>query len=316
MLSAFMGFIEPGDEVIIFEPFFDQYISNIEMSGGTIKYVPLHPPKDGATRTSSAANWTVDMSELEAVITPKTKMIVLNSPHNPVGKVFSKAELTTIGNLCLKHQILILSDEVYDRLYYVPFNRIATLSPDLAKITLTVGSAGKNFYATGWRVGYLIGPPELIKYVAAAHTRICYSSVSPLQEAAAVGFEQADAHNFWSDAVTEMQGKVSRFCQVFDELQLPYSRPEGGYFVLANLAKVSLPQGYDFPEHVRHRPRDFKMVWFLITELGVAAIPPTEFYTDERAGFAEDWVRFAVCKEDTVLEMAKERLRGLTRYMH
>jgi kynurenine aminotransferase len=315
MLSAFMGFIEPGDEVIIFEPFFDQYLSNIEMPGGTIKYVPLHPPSDGATRTSSAADWTIDMAELEAAITPKTKMLVLNSPHNPVGKVFSKAELTTIGALCLRHKILILSDEVYDRLYYVPFTRIATLSPALAAQTLTVGSAGKNFYATGWRVGYLIGPAELIKHVAAAHTRICYSSVSPLQEAAAVGFEQADAHNFWADSVAQMRGKVSRFCQVFDELALPYSEPEGGYFVLANLAKVKLPEGYDFPEHVRHRPRDFQMAWFLIMELGVAAIPPSEFYTPGRVGMAEDWLRFAVCKEDGVLEMAKERLRGLRRYI-
>lgn len=315
MLSAFMGFIEPGDEVIIFEPFFDQYLSNIEMPGGTIKYVPLHPPADGATRTSSAANWSIDMTELEAAITPRTKMLVLNSPHNPVGKVFSQSELTAIGALCLKHDILILSDEVYDRLYYVPFTRIATLSPALAAITLTVGSAGKNFYCTGWRVGYLIGPAQLIKYVAAAHTRICYSSVSPLQEAAAVGFERADAHDFWSQSVTEMRGKMERFCAVFDELGIPYSQPEGGYFVLANLAKVQLPHGYEFPEHVRHRPRDFRVAWFMIMELGVAAIPPTEFYTEDRAALAEDWMRFAVCKEDGVLETAKDRLRGLRKYI-
>jgi kynurenine aminotransferase len=317
MLSAFMGFIEPGDEVIIFEPFFDQYLSNIEMPGGTIRYVPLHPPKDGAVRTSSAANWSIDFAELEAVFNAKTKMIVLNSPHNPVGKVFSKDELTKIGDLCLKYRTLILSDEVYDRLYYVPFTRVAALSPELAEITLTVGSAGKNFYATGWRVGYLIGPPELIKYVAAAHTRICYSSVSPLQEAAAVGFELADTpeHDFWNSAVREMKGKMERFCQVFDELGLPYSEPEGGYFVLANLAKVKLPEGYEFPAHVKDRPRDFKMSWFLIMELGVAAIPPTEFYTDERAHLAEDWMRFAVCKNDDVLDTAKERLRGLKKYM-
>ncbi|KAL9113202.1 MAG: hypothetical protein Q9227_002537 [Pyrenula ochraceoflavens] len=315
MLSAFMGFIEPGDEVIIFEPFFDQYISNIEMPGGTIKYVPMHPPKDGADRTSSAANWRIDMNELEAAMGPKTKMLVLNSPHNPVGKVLSKEELSQIGELCLKHKVLILSDEVYDRLYYVPFTRIATLSPELAKITLTVGSAGKNFYATGWRVGYLIGPSELIKYVAAAHTRICYSSVSPLQEAAAIGFEQADKEGFWDKAVSEMKGKVDRFCEVFDELGLPYSQPEGGYFVLANLSKVKLPADYQFPPHVAERPRDFKMSWFLIMEIGVAAIPPTEFYTNERTHIAEDYMRFAVCKDDDVLERAKERLRGLRKYL-
>ena len=110
---------------------------------------------------------------------------------------------------------------MYDRLYYVPFTRIATLSPEIAKLTLTVGSGGKNFYATGWRVGWLIGPKHLITYVAAAHTRICYSSVSPLQEAVAVGFEQADKMGFWDESKKDMKGKMDRFNQVFDELGLP-----------------------------------------------------------------------------------------------
>lgn len=140
-----------------------------------------------------------------------------------MGKVFSGEELERIGALAVKHNLIILSDEVYDRLYYVPFTRIATLSPELYERTLTVGSAGKAFYATGWRVGYLIGPPHLIKYVAAAHTRICYSSVSPLQEASAVAFEKADAVGFWDQSRTEMRQKVELFCKVFDELEIPVS---------------------------------------------------------------------------------------------
>ncbi|KAL5321567.1 hypothetical protein ACEPPN_009527 [Leptodophora sp. 'Broadleaf-Isolate-01'] len=315
MLSAFMGFIEEGDEVIIFEPFFDQYLSNIEMPGGKIVYVPLHPPPNGASQNTSSAEWTVDFAELEAAITPRTKMIVINTPHNPIGKVFSKEELLKIGELCVKNQILILSDEVYDRLFYVPFTRIATLSPEIEKLTLTVGSAGKNFYATGWRVGWLIGPPELIQYVAAAHTRICYSSVSPLQEAVAVGFEQADAENFWDTVKKEMKGKMDSFNTIWKELDLPFSDPEGGYFVLVNMKKVKIPKDYPFPAQVKDRPRDFKLSWFLIQEVGVAAIPPTEFYTDDNAHIGEDWLRFAVCKEDEVLERAKGRLRDLKKYI-
>jgi kynurenine aminotransferase len=315
ILSALMGFIEAGDEVIVFEPFFDQYISNIEMPGGKIKYVPLHPPAKGATETSSAAEWTIDFAELEAAITSKTKMIILNTPHNPVGKIFSKEELLKIGELCVKNSIIILSDEVYDRLFYVPFTRIATLSPEIERLTLTVGSAGKNFYATGWRVGWLIGPEHLIKYVSAAHTRICYSSVSPLQEAAAVGFEEADKNGFWEAAKQDMKTKMDKFNEIWPELGLPFSDPEGGYFVLVNMNKVKLPEDYPFPPHVASRPRDFKLAWFLIQEVGVAAIPPTEFYTDENAHIAEDYLRFAVCKEDSVLETAKERLRGLKKYI-
>lgn len=128
-----------------------------------------------------------------------------------------------IGDIAIKNNLIILSDEVYDRLYYSPFTRIATLSPELYERTLTVGSAGKAFYATGWRVGFLIGPEHLIKYVAAAHTRICYSSVSPLQEAAAVAFEQADKVGFWDESRQEMRGKVDCLCEVFKELGLPVS---------------------------------------------------------------------------------------------
>jgi kynurenine aminotransferase len=315
MLSAFMAFVEPGDEVIVFEPFFDQYISNIEMAGGKIVYVPMHPPKTGATKTSSAADWTIDFDELARAISPKTKMLVLNTPHNPVGKVYSKDELQRIGDLCVKNEIIILSDEVYDRLYYVPFTRIGTMSPEFERLTLTVGSAGKNFYATGWRVGWLLGPSHLIQHVSAAHTRICFSSVSPLQEACAVGFEEADKEGFWDESIRDMKSKMDRFNEVWDELGLPYTEPEGGYFILVNMNKVKLPEGYPFPPHVANRPRDFKLAWFLIQEVGVAAIPPTEFYTPGNAHFAEDYIRFAVCKEDEVLEEAKNRLRGLKKYI-
>ena len=199
------------------------------MAGATIRYAPLQPPDHGSVRTSSAADWTINMAALEELINPRTKMIVLNTPHNPVGKVFSKSELQAIGDICVKHGIIILSDEVYDRLYFVPFTRIATISPEIAAQTLTVGSAGKNFYATGWRVGWLIGPENLIKYVSAAHTRICFSSVSPLQEAAAVGFEKADEEGFWEQSKNEMQRKMKRFCEVFDELGLPVSPPHHSF---------------------------------------------------------------------------------------
>ncbi|KAI9843065.1 MAG: putative secondary metabolism biosynthetic enzyme [Thelocarpon superellum] len=315
MLCAFMAFVEPGDEVILFEPFFDQYSPNIEMAGGAIKYVPFHPPARGDWEVASAGEWTVDIEELRKAITPKTRMMVLNSPHNPVGKVFTREELLEIGNLCVEHSILILSDEVYDALYYKPFTRIATLSPAIDRLTLSVGSAGKSFYATGWRVGWLIGREHLIKYVAAAHTRICYNSPSPLQEAAAVGFEEAKDRGFWEQSKRDMSERMERFNAIWGELGLPYSVPEGGYFVMVNMKKVQMPHDYDFPSHVAERPRDFHLSWFLTKEIGVAAIPPTEFYTPAHAHMAENYLRFAFCKPNDVLDLAKERLRGLKKYI-
>lgn len=333
MLSVFMSFIEQGDEVIIFEPYFDQsvspiltyvihcltpfhrYLENIRMPGGVIKCVPLHPPARGDSETCSSSEWTLDIADFEAAITPRTKMVVINTPHNPIGKIFSREELQKIGDICVQRRIMILSDEVYDSLDYVPFTRIATLSPEIQRLTLTVGSAGKHFFCTGWRVGWVIGPAELIDYVAFAHTKICYCTPSPLQEGAAVAYEQSLTNGFWSQTKAEMRAKMDRFCEVFKELGIPYTDPEGGYFVLANLAKVKLPADYVFPEHVKSRRRDFKLAWFLIMELGVAAIPPTEFYTPEHEHLGEQYMRFAVCKNDDVLDMAKERLRGLKAYI-
>lgn len=242
MLSAFCAFLEHGDEVIVFEPFFDQYISNIEIPGGKVVYVPMHPPKRGSTETTSAGEWVVNLKELEAAISEKTRMIVLNSPHNPIGKVFTREELQAIGDICVKHNLIILSDEVYDRLYYVPFTRMATLSPEIEKLTITVGSGGKQFYATGWRVGWLIGQEHLIKYVSAAHTRICYSSVSPLQEATAIGFEEADKYNFWETSKKEMKAKVDKFNAIWDELGLPVSI-NGRYHARARLTWSVLRTG-------------------------------------------------------------------------
>jgi len=129
------------------------------------------------------------------------------------------------------------------------------------------------------------------------------------------GFEQADQEGFWDASIADMKGKMARFNAVWAELGLPYSEPEGGYFVMANLRKVQLPADYPFPAHVASRPRDFRLAWFLIQELGVAAIPPTEFYTDANAAIVEDYLRFAVCKPDDVLEDAKARLRGLKKYI-
>lgn len=315
MYSAFTAFLNEGDEAIVFEPYFDQYISNIELPGGKVKYVSLHPPEDAATKVSSANDWTIDWDEFEQAITPRTRIVVINSPHNPLGKVFSRDELKRIGDACVKHGIVILSDEVYDRLYYSEFTRIATLSPEIYEHTLTVGSGGKTFAATGWRVGWLIGPAELIKWVAAAHTRIVFSVNSPCQVAVAKAFAEAPKYDYFNKTVEAFKGKIKRFTSVFDELGLSYSIPEGGYFVLANFARVKVPADWKVPEEIAHRPRDFALAVWLIHTLGVVAIPPTEFTTPKAAPLLENYLRFAICKDDAILDDAVKRLRGLKPYI-
>lgn len=316
--SAFAGLLNQGDEVIVMEPYFDQYISNIEFNGGVVRYVALKPPKEGEDRNVEASDWKLDMNELRHAITDKTKIIMINSPHNPIGKIFSESELREIGELVVKHDLIILSDEVYDRLDYKPQVRIAALSKELADRTITIGSAGKTFGCTGWRVGWLIGNPELITYCAAAHTRICFVANSPLQEATAIAFERADAEGYYEKTCNEYLERREILQSTFDELGLPYTKPDGSYFILVNFKKVKIPDDFvkNTPENVtKGRAKDFLLSYWLCSELGVVAIPPTEFCTQSSAQYFEDYLRFAFCKEVETLKQARERLLKLKAYI-
>lgn len=317
ILACLVGLLNPGDEVIVFEPFFDQYISNIQIPGGKVTYVPLHPPKEMSVRPTEGTEWTVDYDELRAAITPKTKALILNTPHNPVGKVFTREELLQIGQICVENNVVIISDEVYEHLYFTPeFTRVATLSPEIGQITLTIGSAGKSFAATGWRIGWIVSlNPELLKYASMAHTRICFASPSPLQEACANALPIALDNGYFKKMREEYIHKFNIFTRVFDELGLPYTKPEGTYFVLVDFSKVKIPEDYPFPEELRSKAKDFRISYWLINELGVVAIPPTEFYIKEHEKVAENLLRFAVCKTDDYLEGAVERLRLLKEYL-
>ena len=232
MFSAFAAFLDDGDEVIVMEPFFDQYISNITMNGGRVVYIALHPPKAGDSESTSAEHWHLDFDELEAAITFRTKMIVLNTPHNPIGKMFTIEELTQLARIVVKHDLIMLSDEVYERLDFEPHHRIGALFPEIAERTLTVGSAGKTFGCTGWRIGWLIGHEHLISPVLLAHTRVVFSVNSPMQETTAIALEEAEKEQYYEKTVEAYKERMRVLCAVWDELGLPYTIPQGGRFGL------------------------------------------------------------------------------------
>lgn len=321
MFAVFFAFLTAGDEVVVFEPFFDQYIPNVEMTGAKVKYVGLKYPGKFDTENVTGDDWEVDWAGLEAAISAKTKLIVINTPHNPIGKVFNKRELHRIGELAIKHNLILVSDEVYENLYYQrEFPRPATLAslPELAQRTLTVGSAGKSFAATGWRVGWVQGPPGLIKYVTASHTRICFSTPAPLQQAVSEGFELEAENNYFAITRKEYVKKYEIFEKVFQDLGLPYTSADGGYFLLVNLSRLNIPDNYHYPEEIAARgTKDYKLAYWLIKEIGVVGIPPTEFVRPaERRGHPlENTLRFAVCKDDSLLEEAVVRLAKLKEYL-
>ncbi|ELU45881.1 aminotransferase [Rhizoctonia solani AG-1 IA] len=272
--SMFTAFLNPGDEVIMFEPFFDQYLPSVTFNAGVPVYVPLHPPKGDSDKPTSG-EWTIDFDELRRSITPKTKMIIVNTPHNPVGKVFTRSELEKIAAL---YDCLVFDDKEHVR--------IATL-PGMWDRTVTVGSAGKSFAATGWRIGWLIGPPALIGPTLAATTRIVFCTNSPLQEAAAAGLEQANKRNFFETQRKEYKSRRDVLLSAFNRLGLRYTVPEAS---------------------LDGRGKDFKASWFIAQELGVSTIPVSEVST-------EAYIRFAFCKDEETLKLAGERLAGLTKYL-
>ncbi|KAI8867967.1 PLP-dependent transferase [Ramicandelaber brevisporus] len=319
ILSILAAYINPGDEVLLMEPAFDQYMPNITMMGGVPVFCPLRVREGvdpSAGNVSASKDWVLDLEEYERSITPRTKVIIVNTPHNPIGKVFTRDELVAIGEIAKKHNLLILSDEVYDQLTY-PGNdhvQIATL-PGLWERTITVGSAGKTFGVTGWRIGWQIGPKELIEPSLTAHTRIVFCVNSPLQEAVAIAFEQAREQQFFEKQRAEYLKRRDKLSAALTNVGLPHTIPDGSYFILVNGARIKIPDDFEFPTEVAERGHSFKLTYFFTKEIGVSGIPPTEFYSDEHRHLAEDYVRLAFCKTDEVLDEAEKRLERIRKFI-
>ncbi|KIL68105.1 hypothetical protein M378DRAFT_8790 [Amanita muscaria Koide BX008] len=313
--SVFTAFLEQGDEVIMFEPFFDQYLPSVTFNGGKPVYVPLHPPPATIAKPTSN-DWTMDVNELRQAITPRTKMIIINTPHNPIGKVFTRQELEQIAAVAEEFNLLVMLDEVYDLLVYKGKEhiRFATL-PGMWDRTVTVYSVGKAFAATGWRIGFLIAPASIIQPTLAATTRIVFCSNSPLQEAAACGYEQAEKYQFFETQLSEYTERRAILIGAFDKLGLKYSLPEGTYFVLLDISRVKFPEDYPFPESIIGRCRDFKAAWFIAIEVGVSTIPVSEFYCEEHADIGAAYTRFSFAKDVETLKRAAERLEKLKQYI-
>jgi len=313
--SVFTAFLEQGDEVIMFEPYFDQYLPSITFNGGKPVYVPLHPNESKEGRLTGD-DWIVDFDELRRAISPRTKIIIVNTPHNPVGKVFTREELEKIAALAEEFNLLVMADEVYDCLVFDDREhvRIATL-PGMWERTVTVGSARKAFAATGWRVGWLIGPPSIIRPTLAACTRIVFCSNSPLQEASALGLEQAKERKYFETQVREYDERRAVLVDAFERLGMKYTLPQGSYFILLDISSVKIPEDYPFPPSLNGRGEDFKACWFIACEIGVSSIPVSEFYCDEHCKIGEKYARFGFCKDVDTLRLAGERLQDLKKFV-
>jgi aspartate/methionine/tyrosine aminotransferase len=281
MIAAFLGVVDPDDEVVVFEPFYENYGPDSILAGSQLRYVTLRPP-----------DWKFDDQELASAFSDQTRAVIVNSPHNPTGKVFSADELGAIARLCVQHDAIAITDEIYEHLTYggrqhVP---IATL-PGMRERTVTISALSKTYSVTGWRVGWAVAAEPLMQGVRAAHDFMTVAAPTPLQIAGvtALGlpsgyYEQARA------AYAERRTLIMR---TLDEAGFAASEPEGAYYVMADVT----PLGFD---------DDMAAARWLVEEVGVGTVPGSSFFSDPKLG--AHLLRFAFCKKLETLEAAAERL--------
>ncbi|MEX2540872.1 MAG: aminotransferase class I/II-fold pyridoxal phosphate-dependent enzyme [Trueperaceae bacterium] len=289
LFAAMQAFIDPGDEVILIEPFYDAYPADVTMAGGVPRYVPLEPQEDGS--------WLLDPERLADAFNQRTKMIVLNSPHNPTGKVFREEELDLVVELAQRHDALILADQVYEHISFRPFVPAAE-RPGAWERTVSLSSFGKSFSVTGWKIGWACGPADLIAPLRSAHQWIPFTVATPLQIAAASALRQAAAGDYYRELASSYRHRRDLLLAALEPTPFRPMRPEGGYFVVANSSAL----GYE---------DDVALCRDLPRRAGVSAIPPSAFYSAEHRHLARNLVRFAFCKRDDAIREAGNRLRRL-----
>jgi N-succinyldiaminopimelate aminotransferase len=292
VFAAILGLTDPGDEAIVFEPVYDSYVPNMIMAGVTPRYVALRDE-----------SWTFDPDELANAFNDRTRAIIVNTPHNPTGKVYSRDELSIIATLCQKHNVVAITDEVYEHILYdnVVHTRLATL-PGMAERTLTISSLGKTFSVTGWKIGWAIGPAALVHAMNQAHQFITFAVASPLQAAAAAALRLPLA--FFENLQGMYQGKRDLMLDVLQKSGFKALKPQGSYYIMVDWRGVA-------PSRVQD---DIQFARWLTTEIGVACIPPSIFYQDFDKHLGKYLARFAVCKRNETLADAAKRLAKLGKF--
>ena len=284
MMATMLGVVDPGDEVIVFEPYYENYGPDTILSGATPRFVPLREP-----------DWSFDPDELAAAFSDKTRAIIINTPNNPTGKVFSREELEIIARLCQKWDVIAITDEIYDRILYdgavhVP---LATLD-GMAERTVTINSLSKTFSVTGWRVGWAISPPALASGIRKVHDFLTVGAPAPMQEAGAFALGMDDT--YYADLSAHYAERRNRLLDVLTRSGFECIRPSGAYYIMTDISGFGFRNDVEF---VRH----------LVTEIGVAAVPGSSFYRDPSRGMQK--VRFCFCKRDETLAEAERRLAAL-----
>jgi len=285
MMATMLATINPGDEVIVFEPFYENYGPDAKLSGAVPKFVPIR----------LASGFPIDLDEVRSAITPCTKAIILTTPHNPTGKVFSRAELEGIAALCLRHNLLAFTDEVYEHIIYDGHRHLSLASlPGMQERTVVINSISKSYSVTGWRVGWTIAPPQITDGIRKVHDFLTVGAAAPLQEAAvtALGFPRA----YYADLAAMYQRKRDALLAILREADFECFVPAGAYYIMCDIT----PFGFESDE---------VFTKYLIEQVGVAPVPGYSFFHEPASG--RRYVRFAFPKRDETFAEVRRRLAGL-----
>jgi len=284
MASVFMALIDPGDEVIVLEPFYENYGPDAILAGAKPVFFPLERP-----------NWTLDLDRLAKTFTKKTKAIVLNTPHNPTGRVLTRVEIDAIAELCLKHDVWAITDSPYEHMVYAGHHHEIATWPGMRERTVTISSLSKTFSCTGWRIGYAIAPEAQTNAIRKVHDFLTVGAPAPLQAAAAVGFAfDADYYNHFT---ADYKARRDFLASVLRDIGFEFSVPEGAYYIFADFSKLSSDDDVTFAK-------------WMAAEVGIATVPGSSFYSNKADG--RDFVRFAYCKKFETLKRAEKRLQAMT----
>ena len=299
MMSAMMAIINPGDEIVVFEPFYENYGPDAILSGATPRFVRMHPPKD------AGSEWTYDAGELAAAFNARTKAIILNTPNNPTGKVFTRAELEFIRDLCVRWNTFCITDEIYEHILYDGTAHISMAQIDgMRERTIVINGLSKTYSVTGWRVGWAIAPAEATQSIRKVHDFLTVGAAAPLQQAGAAALQFPTGYY---DKLAETYAvKRERLLKILTAAGFTVFKPRGAYYIMTDIS------GFDFP-HTDPRfaapSRDVVFAKYLVQEIGVACVPGSSFYNDAQDGASQ--VRFTFCKKEETLAAAEQRFSKL-----